>query len=103
MKDTSTVEETTDDKTINKFIVKPVAINDILQITHNELIDIVGIAISISPTEDIPSKKGPVLKLQKVHIFDKSLKSIEIALWEEFAGNEGQEIEVWTLIVSVKF
>lgn len=82
-----------DDTTIpqQQFHFRP--ISDIEAMENNNVIDVIGVVSSISPSTSIMRKNGTETQKRVLQLKDISGRSVELTLWGNFCNAEGQTLQ----------
>ncbi|GMY19234.1 replication protein A 70 kDa DNA-binding subunit A [Fagus crenata] len=68
-------------------------ISEIENAEKNSILDIIGIVISVNPSEPFMRKNGTETQIRILNLKDESGKSVELTLWGEFCNREGQQLQ----------
>lgn len=74
-----------------QFSFRP--ISEIENAENNSIVDVIGIVISVNPAVPILRKNGMETQRRILNLKDRSGKSIELTLWGDFCGKEGQKLQ----------
>ncbi|KAL8137076.1 hypothetical protein V2J09_003077 [Rumex salicifolius] len=91
---TSSVQPCFDDDTsipTQQFRFRP--ISDLEGMEKNNVVDIIGIVSSISPSTTIIKKDSTETQKRSLQLRDMSGKSVEVTLWGDFCNTQGQELQ----------
>ncbi|CAN4076368.1 unnamed protein product [Withania somnifera] len=82
-----------DDKAIpqQQFHFRP--ISDIEAMENNNVVDVIGVVTSISPSNSIMRKNGMETQKRVLQLKDMSGRSVELTLWGNFCNAEGQTLQ----------
>ncbi|CAN4128031.1 unnamed protein product [Withania somnifera] len=82
-----------DDGTIpqQQFHFRP--ISDIEAMENNNVVDVIGVVSSISPSSSIMRKNGTETQKRVLQLKDMSGRSVELTLWGNFCNAEGQTLQ----------
>ncbi|MCD7457164.1 hypothetical protein HAX54_034370 [Datura stramonium] len=82
-----------DDRTIpqQQFHFRP--ISDIEAMENNNVVDVIGVVSSISPSSSIMRKNGTETQKRVLQLKDMSGRSVELTLWGNFCNAEGQALQ----------
>ncbi|PHT58649.1 Replication protein A 70 kDa DNA-binding subunit C [Capsicum baccatum] len=82
-----------DDRTIplQQFHFRP--ISDIEAMENNNVVDVIGVVSSISPSSSIMRKNGTETHKRVLQLKDMSGRSVELTLWGNFCNAEGQTLQ----------
>ncbi|XP_049361733.1 replication protein A 70 kDa DNA-binding subunit A [Solanum verrucosum] len=82
-----------DDRAIpqQQFHFRP--ISDIEAMENNNVIDVIGVVSSISPSSSIMRKNGTETQKRVLQLKDMSGRSVEVTLWANFCNAEGQTLQ----------
>ncbi|CAI0441900.1 unnamed protein product [Linum tenue] len=90
----STVQQCHDDDNSiprQQFHFRP--ISEVEGMDNNSVVDIIGIVSSVSPATSIMRKNGTETQKRSIQLKDMSGRSVELTLWGNFCGAEGQELQ----------
>ena len=68
-------------------------ISEIENAEKNSILDIIGIVISVNPSEPFMRKNGTETQIRILNLKDESGKCVELTLWGEFCNREGQQLQ----------
>ncbi|KAJ6808923.1 replication protein A 70 kDa DNA-binding subunit A-like [Iris pallida] len=68
-------------------------ISEIESMENNSTVDIIGIVASISTASSIMTKRGTETCKRTLQLKDMSGRSVEVTLWGNFCGGEGQRLQ----------
>ncbi|XVF52126.1 hypothetical protein PTKIN_Ptkin04bG0239700 [Pterospermum kingtungense] len=68
-------------------------ISDIEGMENNNIVDIIGVVIFISPAGSLMRKNGTETQKRTLHLKDTSGRSVELTLWGAFCNVEGQKLQ----------
>ncbi|XP_010529261.1 PREDICTED: replication protein A 70 kDa DNA-binding subunit E-like isoform X1 [Tarenaya hassleriana] len=69
------------------------SISDIESMENNNIVDVIGVVSSISPTASIMRKNGTETQKRALQLKDMSGRSVELTMWGNFCNAEGQNLQ----------
>ncbi|XP_059075472.1 replication protein A 70 kDa DNA-binding subunit A-like [Cryptomeria japonica] len=93
LQDASKVSLSDDDLTIPKhqFSFKP--LNEIMQMTNNYLVDVIGIVICVDPSSTIRRRDDTKVLRRSIKLMDMSPCTINVTLWVPTTQKEGTQLQ----------
>ncbi|XP_057963639.1 replication protein A 70 kDa DNA-binding subunit A-like [Malania oleifera] len=91
---TSTVQPCYEDDSLiprQQFHFRP--ISDVEGMANNNVVDVIGVVSSISPSATIMRKNGTETQKRSLQLKDMSGRSVELTLWGSFCDAEGQRMQ----------
>jgi replication factor A1 len=68
-------------------------ISEIEHMETNSMVDIIGVVISINPSNTIMRKNGIETQKRTLQLKDMSVCSVEVTMWGAFCNKEGQQLQ----------
>ncbi|EFJ04826.1 hypothetical protein SELMODRAFT_4757, partial [Selaginella moellendorffii] len=93
---------TADDECIPRIVLHRKCIAEILDITINSYIDLVGVVIWVGLTTVTPRGVESSNKRRMMTICDNSFHSVDVCLWGDYADEEGSQLLENISIVCIK-
>lgn len=82
-----------EDSSIPKQLFDFKPISDVEVLENNAMIDVIGVVVSINPTNTILRKNGIETQKRSLMMKDWSGKSVELTMWGAFCNKEGQDLQ----------